>query len=90
MEFLGVVGEIGDSGIAVVIGTGDVPDIGNHVFDSNKNKIGTVRRVFGPVKEPFITVAIDNSAILKGLKGKEVYIRRRAQNGKDKRRNRGD
>jgi len=90
MEFLGIVDGTADNGIIVVIGTGDIPDIGNHVFDSKNNKIGTVKRIFGPVKEPFITVAADNTAMLGGLKGKELYIKRRAQNGKDKRRNRGD
>jgi len=90
MEFLGMVDETADNGIAVVIGAGNDPDIGNHVFDSKKNKIGTVKRIFGPVNEPFITVAVDDAAILKGLKGKELYVTRRTQNGKDKRRNRRD
>ena len=90
MEFLGIVNETTDNGTVVVIGKGDIPDIGNHVFDSKKNKIGTVKRVFGPVEEPFITVAVDDAAALKGLRGKELYITRRTQNGKDKRRNRRD
>jgi len=88
MEFLGVVDETSDSGTAVVICTGDVPDIGSHVFDSNRTKIGTVKRIFGPVNEPFITVAVEDAAAMKKLKGKELYITRRAQNDKDKRRNR--
>ncbi|MDR0508431.1 MAG: hypothetical protein LBG63_01195 [Candidatus Methanoplasma sp.] len=90
MDFLGIVDETADNGTAVVILAGNIPDIGNHVFDSNRNKIGSVKRVFGPVSEPFISVAVDDAAILKGLKGKELYIIRRAQNGKDKRRNRRD
>ncbi|MCL2148571.1 MAG: hypothetical protein FWH47_04465 [Methanomassiliicoccaceae archaeon] len=88
MEFLGIVDRAGDGGFAVVIGTKDVPDVGERVFDSKKNKIGTVKRIFGPIEEPFITVAVDDPAVLKGLTGKEVYTARRAQNGKDKRRNR--
>ncbi|MCL2296293.1 MAG: hypothetical protein FWC29_04340 [Methanomassiliicoccaceae archaeon] len=90
MEFLGIVGEAADSGIAVVVLAGSIPDIGNHVFDSNKNKIGSIKRIFGPVSEPFVTVAVDDDATLKGLKGKELYVIRRTQNGKDKRRNRRD
>lgn len=90
MEFLGIVHEVSDSGIAVVIGSGDIPDIGNHVFDSGKDRIGTVKRIFGPVERPFIAVAVDNTASLARIKGKELYITRRAQNGKDKRRNRRD
>ncbi|MCL2510286.1 MAG: hypothetical protein FWF07_04315 [Methanomassiliicoccaceae archaeon] len=90
MDFLGIVDETADTGTAVVTCTGDTPDIGNHVFDSKKNKIGTVKRVFGPVNGPFVTVAVDDAALLKGLKGKELYVIKRTQNGKDKRRNRRD
>ncbi|MCL1811791.1 MAG: hypothetical protein FWG41_06240 [Methanomassiliicoccaceae archaeon] len=90
MEFLGTVGETADNGIAVVTGTEDIPSIGNPVFDSNKKRIGTVKRVFGPIKEPFITVAVDDPAAVNKLRGKDLYITRRTQNGKDKRRNRRD
>jgi len=90
MEFLGIVDETADTGTAVVVCTGDAPDIGNHVFDSKKNKIGTVKRVFGPVNEPFVTVAVEDTTALKWLKGKELYVIKRTQNGKDKRRNRRD
>jgi len=91
MEFLGIVDETADNGVAVLTGAGDIPDIGNHVYDSKKNKIGTVKRIFGPVNEPFITVAVDDAAVLRGLKGKELYTTKRgSQNGKDKRRNRRD
>jgi len=91
MEFLGIVDGTADNGIAIVIGTENIPDVGNPVFDSAGNKVGTVKRVFGPVGEPFITVTIGSAAVLKGLKGKELYTtKKRAQNGKDKRRNRRD
>jgi len=88
MDFLGIVEETADNGTAVVVCTGENPEIGNHVFDSKKNKIGTVKRVFGPVNEPFVTVAVEDTTILGGLRGKELYVIRRTQNGKDKRRNR--
>jgi RNA-binding protein len=90
MEFLGAVDETADNGVVVVKGTENLPDIGSPVFDSNKKRIGTVKRVFGPVKEPFITVAGDEPAAVKRLSGKDLYITRRPQNGKDKRRNRRD
>jgi rRNA processing protein Gar1 len=88
MEFLGTVGETVDNGTAIVICTEDLPDIGNPVFDSNKSRIGVVKRIFGPVKEPFVTVAVEDAAVLKKLKGKDLYTTRRTQNGKDKGRNR--
>jgi len=90
MEFLGTVDETGDNGTAIVICTKDVPDIGNPVFDSNKNRIGTVKRIFGPIDGPFVTVAVDDAVVLKKLKGKELYTTGRTQNGKNKRRNRRD
>jgi RNA-binding protein len=90
MEFLGIVDGTADSGIAVVRGTENIPDIGNPVFDPAGNKIGTVKRIFGPINEPFVTVAVDDVAVLRGLGGKELYTKRRIQNGKDKRRNRRD
>ncbi|MDR1954459.1 MAG: hypothetical protein LBP82_00700, partial [Candidatus Methanoplasma sp.] len=82
-------GTVGNDKITV-IGTADVPDIGSPVYDSNKKKIGTVKRIFGPVNEPFITVAVEDAAALRGLRSKELYTTRRTQNAKDKRRNRRD
>jgi len=90
MEFLGTVDETGENGNAIVICTKNIPDIGDPVFDSVKNRVGTVKRIFGPVDEPFATVAAENTAVLKTLRGKELYTTRRTQNGKDKRRNRRD
>ncbi|MDR1404460.1 MAG: hypothetical protein LBJ20_02680 [Candidatus Methanoplasma sp.] len=88
MEFLGVTDGISDNGTIVVIGTEDIPDTGDPVFDSKERRIGTVKRIFGPVEGPFITVAVCDTAVLKNVKGMELYTRRRTQNGKDKRRNR--
>jgi len=90
MEFLGIVEGTSDDGTAVVIGTGNIPEIGNPVFDSDRKRVGAVKRIFGPVNEPFITVAVEDAAVLRKLGGKELYISRRTQNGKDKRRNRRD
>ena len=91
MELLGVVDVSESNGIVVVAGAGSIPDIGDPVFDPDRNKIGTVKRIFGPVEGPFITVAVDSRAVPnKLLGGKELYFTRRTQNGKDKRRNRRD
>lgn len=89
MEFLGIIDEITDKKI-VVICTSDVPDLGNPVFDSNNKKIGSIKRIFGPVEEPYISVAIDDGTAVKVKKGGELYTTRRAHNGKDKRRYRRD
>ena len=91
MDFLGIAKTTTDNGELIVVGSGEVPEIGNPVFDSKSNRIGTVKRIFGPVKEPFITVAVDDPAVLKGIGNKELFTTtRRTQNAKDKRRNRRD
>ncbi len=90
MEILGIVDGIADNGKIVVMGSPEIPDMGNPVFDSDRNKIGTVKRIFGPVDEPYISVTVDDPAMLDGLLGKELYTTRRTHNGKDKRRNRRD
>jgi len=90
MEFLGKVDGTADDGTAVVIGTEAIPEIGNPVFDSDKRRVGAVRRVFGPVKEPFVLVSVEDAAASGRLRGKDLYVIRRTQNGKDKRRYRRD
>ena len=90
MDFLGIAGGSTDNGELIVVGTSDIPNIGDPVFDSKSNKIGTVKRIFGPVEKPFITVAVGDPAVLKGIGNKELFTTRRTQNAKDKRRNRRD
>ena len=80
----------GENGTAVLVGTGDIPDIGSPVFDSDRNRVGIVKRVFGPIGEPFVTITVDNAALMNRIKGMKLYTIRRPQNGKDKRRNRRD
>jgi RNA-binding protein involved in rRNA processing len=87
MDFLGTADEITNEGRAVVRSS-ILPEVGNAVFDSSGKKIGTVKRVFGPVDEPFVTINLDKSISPEKFKGKEVYTTGRAHNGKDKRRNR--
>lgn len=90
MELLGTADRITENGRIVVIGSSEVPDIGNPVFDSSNNRIGTVKRIFGPIDEPYISVTVDDPARVERIVGKELYTTRRSQNGKDKRRNRRD
>jgi len=89
MDFLGTVDEIGKSGQLLIVSS-KVPDTGDPIFDSDKKKIGSVKRIFGPIDEPYISVALDKGISSEKLKGKDIYVAGRAQNGKDKRRNRRD
>ena len=38
------------------------PSPGGIVFDSNKNKIGKVSYVFGPTKQPYVSIKLFRSA----------------------------
>ena len=87
MEFLGTVEEITSDGKAVVRSC-ELPDIGNSIFDQRERKIGVVKRIFGPVEEPYVTVTVDDRTALMGLKNKKLYFMKGAQNDKGKRRNR--
>ena len=89
MDFLGTVKETSREGHILIIGS-KVPDAGDPVFDSDKKRIGTVKRIFGPVDEPYVSIALERGISPDKLKGKDIYVAGRTQNGKDKRRNRRD
>jgi RNA-binding protein len=89
MELLGIVEEITTDGKLIIKGK-TLPDIGDPVFDQRERAVGTVKRIFGPVDEPYITVTVDDKAIAQGQKNKALYFKKGTQHGKGKRRNRGD
>ena len=60
MDFLGKVTEITPDGRIIVKCT-ELPEIGEIVFDANENKIGIVKRVFGPVEGPYASVTAKNT-----------------------------
>jgi len=86
MDILGVVEEVTHDGNIIVRGT-VTPEYGNTVYDSKKNKIGSVKRIFGPVDSPYVSVAPADKTVLKSISGKNVYFERETQHGKNKRRN---
>lgn len=89
MELLGNVEEITADG-RIIVRCKAAPDMGIPVFDQRERKIGTVKRIFGPVEEPYAAVAVDDRVSLPGLKDKALYYTKGSQNGKGKRRNRRD
>jgi len=84
MDFLGVVEELGSNGNLVVRGV-TTPDIGSSVYDARERKIGSVKRIFGPVERPYITVVPLDKSVLKNITDKKVYFKGEAKHGKDKR-----
>lgn len=88
MESLGRVEEITCDG-RIIVECKDLPDMGSTVFDGNRQRIGVVRKVFGPVNGPYASVSPDGKLPLEKLRGKELFYNRgKEQNGKTKRRNR--
>ncbi|MBR6203928.1 MAG: hypothetical protein IKQ60_02545 [Candidatus Methanomethylophilaceae archaeon] len=89
LERLGRVEEITNDG-RLIVTCEALPDIGDPVFDSDRNRIGTVKRVFGPVDAPYASVAPEKGPGTSDMKGTEIFYKERQQNGKNKRRNRRD
>lgn len=87
MEPLGIIEEITAEGDAVVRSR-SLPENGARVLDADGRRVGTVRRIFGPVDEPYVTVVMEQGRADRSLKGATLYFTGGVRDGKDKRRNR--
>ncbi len=74
MQRLGVVENIAYSG-ALVVRARFAPPPGAKVLDARSRALGRVKRVFGPVAEPYVAVEPFKPPSL-SLMGTEVYIQR--------------
>jgi RNA-binding protein len=86
MDFLGVAEEVTSDGKIIVLGV-ITPGVGDPVFDAKQKRIGSVKRVFGPVDGPYVSVAPADKSVLSGISGKKVYFEGATSHGKNKRRN---
>ena len=66
MEYLGEVETVTHDG-KIIVRAVSTPDVNNAVFDSHERKIGTVKRVFGPVDSPYVTILPTSKGNLNGL-----------------------
>jgi RNA-binding protein len=89
LERLGRVEEVTNDG-RLIVECDELPEIGDPVFDNGRNRIGTVKRVFGPVDKPYASIVPDTAPGTSRMKGIEIFYKERQQNGKNKRRNRRD
>lgn len=87
MKVLGTIQEIACDGKLIVRGEITPPSKAK-VVDNRKRSLGRVRRVFGPVDSPYISVEPTGEISLIGLIGKQVYVEGVDDNGKGKRRHR--
>jgi len=85
MEYLGEVETITNDG-KIVIRAIDTPSPNAPVFDHRERRIGTVKRIFGPVDSPYVTVAPSEKTNLNGLLNKKTYHKGENKNVKGKRR----
>ena len=85
MEYLGEVESITNDG-KIVIRAIDTPSPNAPVFDHRERRIGTVKRIFGPVDSPYVTVAPSEKTNLNGLLNKKTYHKGENKNVKGKRR----
>jgi rRNA processing protein Gar1 len=82
MDFLGKVKEVTADG-RLIVQCPDTPEIGEPVFDADQNKVGIIKRVFGPVSGPYASIEPKAVATDK-MKGTYLYTRGGNKRGKDK------
>ncbi len=75
MKKLGNISHISNRG-RVIVRSNQTPGFGLAVFTKNKKRIGTISDVFGPTKEPYISIKIHakNSKNLEYRVGEPIYV----------------
>ena len=84
MDLLGDVETVSGEG-RFVIKAASVPEINETVFDSKGKRLGTVKRIFGPVEGPYVTVSAERDAAMSDIIGMKVYHKGEIKNAKGKR-----
>lgn len=87
MKFLGTVQEVTSEG-RLVVKANFAPQPRARIMDNRKRTIGLVRRVFGPVAGPYVTVEPAGDLNMLASLGKQVYVEGAENHGKGKRRDR--
>ncbi len=65
----------------IILRSHQTPALGLTVFNSRKTKIGFIHDVFGPTKDPYISVKIDakNSKNFENRVGDSIYVPKQAK-----------
>lgn len=56
MRFLGVIQGTNPKGYLIAKSTGARIKAGDEVFDKKKKPLGTIKRIFGPVETPYLSI----------------------------------
>ena len=70
MKFLGNISHLANSG-KLIVKTTKTPPAGAFVFTNDKQKIGKVYSIFGPVKNPYVSVNIFRSVNRRDLESRQ-------------------
>ena len=76
MKVLGNISHIAKSG-KLIATTTQTPPSGAYVLTENKKKIGRVNDVFGPVKNPYVSINLfrsTNKEELENMIGEKLYV----------------
>ena len=76
MKFLGNISHLANSG-KLIVKTTKTPPAGAFVFTNDKQKIGKVYSIFGPVKNPYVSVNIFRSVNRRDLEsrhGEKLFV----------------
>ena len=76
MKFLGNISHLANSG-KLIVKTNKTPPAGAFVFTNDKQKIGKVYSIFGPVKNPYVSVNIFRSVNRRDLEsrhGEKLFV----------------
>ena len=76
MKFLGNISHLANSG-KLIVKTTKTPPAGAFVFTNDKQKIGEVYSIFGPVKNPYVSVNIFRSVNRRDLEsrhGEKLFV----------------
>ena len=76
MKFLGNILHLANSG-KLIVKTDKTPPAGAFVFTNDKNKIGRVGGIFGPVKNPYVSINLYRSVNKRDLEnrcGEKLFV----------------
>lgn len=82
MKFLGNISHLSNSG-RLIARSSQSPPSGAFVFNKDKMKIGKVVEVFGPTKEPYISIGVFKSIGTENFKnssGEDLYVSNNPKN----------
>ena len=89
MKFLGNISHLANSG-KLIVKTTKTPPAGAFVFTNDKQKIGKVYSIFGPVKNPYVSVNIFRSVNRRDLEsrhGEKLFVSTKSEMEKRNRKN---